>query len=402
MSHAYARFPDQLGFVFRQTNKPTGWGFAVFRAFLGVLTVLLISSLPVAAGDYCAVCGTLPFGSIYLVTDAVTGEKATVCTNCAALYPDCFLCGLPANTNAAGFMLLPDERALCARDGKTAILREDEAMRICREVRDELDRVFSRFMSFPETNVSLAFVDRVHLLELFKLAGNDYHCPNVWGYTQTSTNRGRVEYRISLMSGLLPSWFRATCAHEYTHTWLAEHVSRHRRETLGRDAEEGFCELMAYLLMDAQHDEAQKRMILRNQYTRGQIALFVAAQNQYGLNDVLDWIQFGVDATLSANDPSRIRKIEGPVQRIASATAFPAIGSEPARAPTSLVLKAIFWNEKQPVAIINDKSFSLRQEAKVYLNGTNVTVRCLSIRPGAVTIHVAGSPLDQVLQLKQR
>jgi hypothetical protein len=316
------------------------------------LTCFALQSAVLAAdSDYCAVCGEVTFGKVYLITDEVTAEKVTVCTNCEAIYPNCFLCGLPAKRNAPGFVRLPDGRSICARDAKTAVLREDDGLRICREVRDELDRLFSRFMAFPETNVTLAIVDRVHLQDLFKFAGNDYHCPNVWGYTKSSTNHERLEHRISVLSGLLPSWFKATCAHECTHTWVRQHISFHRKETLGRDAEEGFCELMSFLLMDAEHDEAQKTMILRNAYTRGQIDLFVAAQNQYGLNEVLDWIKFGADDTLSADDPGRVRKIELQAKPSASALAFPTMR---ASARSTLVLKAVFWNEKQPIAIIND------------------------------------------------
>ena len=354
-----------------------------------------------ADSEHCAVCREVPFGSVYLITDQVTAEKVTVCTNCEALYPICFLCGLPARTNAPGFVRLPDERVLCERDAKTALLQDDESLRICRQVRDELGRVFSRFMTFPETNVTLAMVDRVHLQELFKFAGNDYHCPNVWGYTRSLTNHQRLEYQISLLSGLLPSWFRATCAHEYTHTWVHQHLSARRRETLGRDAEEGFCELVAYLLMDAKNDEAQKAMILRNAYTRGQINCFIAARNQYGFNDVLDWIQYGADDQLSADDPGRVHRLEAPSQPALPGPVFATARPGPSPAPTALVLKAVFWNDKQPIALINDHSFSPREEAKVRLGGTNVTVRCLSIRPDGVTIHVAGAAQDQVLYLKR-
>jgi hypothetical protein len=308
---------------------------------------------------------------------------------------------LPAKTNVTGYLRLPDERSLCARDAKNAVLQDADALRSCREVRDDLDRVFSRFMSFPETNVTLAIVDRVHLQELFKFAGNDYHCPNIWGYTRSGTNYNRVEHQISLLSGLLPSWFRATCAHEYTHTWVQQNVSGPRRATLGRDAEEGFCELVAYLLMDAQHDEAQKAMILRNGYTRGQIDCFIAARNQYGFNDVLDWVLYGADDALSADDPGRVHRLDAHSQPTPSPLTFATPKLAPAPALTSLVLKAVFWSATQPIAIINDHSFGPNEEAKVHVAGTNLSVRCLSIRPDSVTIRVAGSPRDQVLVLKR-
>lgn len=368
----------------------------------------VVITLPLLAGglfaadlDHCAVCGEQPYGSVYRITDAVTAEKVTVCTNCEAIYPDCFLCGLPAQTNAPGFVRLPDDRVLCARDAKTALLQEEESLRICREVRDQLDRVFSRFMTFPETNVSLGMVDRVHLQELFKFAGNDYHCPNVWGYTRSRTNHQHFEHQISLLSGLLPSWFRATCAHEYTHAWVREHVSARRQETLGRDAEEGFCELVAYLLMDAQGDEPQKAMILRNAYTRGQIDCFITARNQYGFNDVLDWMQYGEDEQLSPEDPTRVHRLATPARQTATYPTLNGGRAEAAPAPTNLVLKAVFWSEKAPLALINNHSFSPQEQAKVRLGDTNVTVRCLSIRPDGVTIRVEGSTRDQVLLLRR-
>ena len=369
--------------------------------WIGLTLPLFAGRLFAADSDHCAVCGEMPFGSVYRITDAVTGEKVTVCTNCEAIYPNCFLCGLPAQTNAPGFVRLPDDRSICARDAQTALLQDDESLRICREVRDELDRLFSRFMTFPETNVSLGMVDRVHLQELFKFAGNDYHCPNVWGYTCSRTNHDHLEHQISLLRGLLPAWFRATCAHEYTHTWVHQHVSPHRRDTLGRDAEEGFCELVAYLLMDAHQDEAQKAMILRNAYTRGQVDCFIAARNQYGFNDVLDWILHGEDDQLSPDDPTRVHRLESPTRQTTSYSGVNGGSAAPAPAATNLVLKAVFWSEKAPVALINDHSFSPREQAKVRLGSTNVTIQCLSIRPDAVTIRVAGALNDQVLLLKR-
>jgi hypothetical protein len=182
---------------------------------------------------------------------------------------------------------------------------------------------------------------------------------------------------------------------------VQEHVTAHRRASLGRDAEEGFCELVSYLLMDAQRDEAQKAMILRNGYTRGQIDCFVAARNQYGFNDVLDWVFYGADDVLSSDDPARVHRLEPQSQTAALSLAFPTAKPDPVPAPASLVLKAVFWSANQPVAVINDHSFSPNEEAKVHLAGSNLTVRCLSIRPDAVTVHVAGSPSNQVLVLRQ-
>ena len=63
---------------------------------------------------------------------------------------------------------------------------------------------------------------------------------------------------MSLMTGLPLAELKATCAHEYSHAWVGENVPKERRARLGRDAEEGFCELVAYLLMDSQGKKGKK------------------------------------------------------------------------------------------------------------------------------------------------
>jgi len=262
-----------------------------------------------AAEDVCTICGR-PFSDVYYsIEDKVTLQKKHVCKECERSLPDCFICGLPALTNDAGFVRLPDHRVLCSRDARTAVLRQEDGVHICREVHDSLERLFSRFTSFPDDNVAIEVMDRVSLQGVFKLLGNDYHCPNVWGMTQTETNRDHLQFRISLMTGLPLSWFQATCAHEFGHTWVAEHLSYDRKARLDRDAEEGFCELVAFLFMESLNDQPQLELIQRNAYTRGQIDLFISASRTYGVNEVLDWMQFGADSRLNSTEPGGIRKL---------------------------------------------------------------------------------------------
>jgi hypothetical protein len=362
--------------------------------------VVCQAALPAADADVCAVCGQPITDVYYGFEDQVTHQKSHVCRNCEQSYPACFICGLPANTNLAGFVRLTDGRAICARDTKTAVVQPEEGLRICLEVRDGLDRLFSRFTSFPETNVTIGMVDRVQLLELLKLVGNDYHCPNVWGYTQIKTNRNHLEYRISLISGLPLGWFQATCAHEYAHTWLGDHLSPQRKETLNKDAEEGFCELVSFLYMDSLHDEAQKTLILGNGYTRGQIDLFIDAEGKFGFNEVLDWMQFGSAGRLSGNDPGRIRDVAFPARTNWPAFNLAVVRAAQAPAPDTLMLKGIFWDQKHPVALINDRAFALGEEGSVRVSTSNVLVRCLSISRDEVRLRVVGPDKEQTLKLK--
>jgi hypothetical protein len=370
------------------------------RQLLSIGFALWCLRLLGADADVCAVCGR-PFGeSYYSIEDKVTLEKKHVCKDCAFSFPDCFVCGLPADTNAAGFVLLADQRALCPRDARTAVLRDEDGVRICNEVHDELERLFSRFTTFPETNVTVEVMDRVYLQTLFKLLGNDYHCPNVWGLTQIETNQHRI-YHVSLMSGLPLRWFQATCAHEYAHTWVGEHVTESRKKRLDRDAEEGFCELLSYLLMDSFNDEAQKAMILRNPYTRGQVDLFVAAQQTYGFNEILDWIQFGADPRLSSAEPERIRNTTPPPS-VPLALTFKASLSPPATVPDTLMLRAIFWDEKHPRAVINNQTFAPNDQARVRVGPSNILVRCLQISPDSVKLRALDTGQELTLRVKSK
>ena len=320
-----------------------------------------------------------------------------VCSDCATLSTVCFFCGLPAKTN---YTQLPDNRILCARDARTAVLGETEARRICRATKDSLDRLFSRFLDFPDTNVTVAIVDRVHLQELFRFAGHDYVCPNVWGYLETTTNRGRPQHKLSLLSGLPLASFQATVAHEYTHAWINENLSAKRKQDLSQDANEGFCELVSYRLMDSQNEEAQKRLIQLNAYTRGQIHLFLEAEQTYGMNDMVDWMKYGTNDRLAAGDLRRVRDVELPRLAAGPATNLQVYGLKSAPLPDTLVLKGISWVQPRPVAMINNRALGVNEQGRVRIGKTNVIIRCLAIRPEAVRIRIVGSGEERELRLR--
>jgi hypothetical protein len=249
-------------------------------------------------------------------------------------------------------------------------------------------------------------VDRVNLLELFKFAGNDYQCPNVWGYEQTQTNRQHsLEHAISIMSGLSAVGFKATCAHEYTHAWLDEHLSPARSESLSRDSNEAFCELIAYLLMNSLGETEAVNQIKRNAYTRGQILLFIEAEQRFGVSDVIDWVQYGTDSSLREGELARVRSVELPrngTPRSPAARPAPIVFADPppSTAPDTLILKGISGTRARPMALINDATFEANEKGKVRLGKTNVTIRCLSISAEAVRIQLVGSNQEQELRLR--
>jgi hypothetical protein len=347
------------------------------------------------ASDRCAICNG-PFGdTVYGVTDKVTGEKIQICRACAT-WPDvCFICGLPVRKD---YLKLEDGRFLCARDAKTAVLDNEEAHRICDEVKDGLDRLFSRFLKFPDTNVDIAIVDRVSLLA-FKVPGNDFDCPNVLGYIKSKTNHNRVTYAISLMSALPRSQFEATCAHEYTHAWVYANVPAARRKTLGHDAHEGFCELVAYLLMDSQHEEDEKRAILANAYTRGQINLFIEAEKCYGFNDIVDWIKYGIDAKLDKEDLGRIRNVQIPRPGPARTSTFVPYAAPSRPKSDTLVPRGVSLATNRPLAFLNDQALGVGESASIRVGNTNMLVRCLAIGESSIRIQIGDSGAVEELQI---
>ncbi len=351
-----------------------------------------------ARGDICAICGKPISGTIYLGTDKVTGEQKEICSDCLKL-PRCAICSLPVKDGTQ----LPDGRFLCARDARTAVVKEDEAQRICAQIKDDLDRLFSRFTVFP-ANVDVTVIDRIDVDSMFITEGNNFESPNLLGCIRPETVNDKTRYKMRVMSGLPLAEMKATCAHEYTHAWVGENVPKERRARLGRNAEEGFCELVAYLLMDSQQEEGQKKFILQNHYTRGQINLFIEAEKRYGFDQVLDWMKYGEAAQLEAGHVDQLRDVKMPLAKSVANNPNPAIytnnhnTNQPATAPATIKLQGVLWGN-QPVAIINGCSFFSNELHRVKIGGTNVTIRCLEIGKKSVRIQNIDSGTEQELPL---
>ena len=144
------------------------------------------------AENICAICGKEIHGTIYLMTDKVTGEKVEVCSNCIKL-PLCSICGLPVKDDG---VQLPDGRWLCARDAKTVVLKADDIEQTCSQVKDDLDRLFSRFTSFP-TNVDVTVIDRIDVNSMFNTEGNSYESPALLGFIRPETVDNKTTYKMA-------------------------------------------------------------------------------------------------------------------------------------------------------------------------------------------------------------
>ncbi|HEY3761281.1 MAG TPA: protein DA1 [Verrucomicrobiae bacterium] len=363
--------------------------------FLLMVILAAYFSAPVLAQDVCAICGKPITGQFYLVTDQVSGEQKKVCSTCILL-PKCFICGLPVKT---GGTQLSDGRWLCARDSQTAVMDVDTARQTANETRDDLDQVFSRYTSWP-TNVHINVIDRIDVDTMFQPAGNNFESPNLMGCIQQVSDGGKKHYEMRLLTGLPLVELRATAAHEFSHAWVGENVSPERHANIARDAEEGFCEMVAYLLMDSEGQEAEKQFILRNHYTRGQVQLFIAAEQQYGFDQILDWMKYGETSELEGGHLDAIRDVKMPsgVAATASSALYATAAKTPVRASSSLELQGILWGNP-PAAIINNQTVFANDQFKVNIGGKEVQVRCLQIQTNFVRVKNLGSGEEQQLQL---
>jgi Protein DA1 len=357
--------------------------------------VLLVCFARAAWADDCAICGQPISGTIYQMTDGVTGQKVEVCSNCTQL-PLCFICGLPVKNGVH----LSDGRWLCSRDAQSAVMDIDDVQHTFGQVHDYLDHLYARFTSFP-TNVDVSVIDRVDVDSMFQVVGNSFESPDVLGVTESYATNGVKRYKISLLTGQPLSQLEEVCAHELSHAWVGENVPPERHARIDRDAEEGFCEMMGYLTMDAMGEEGEKKRVLENAYTRGQVQLFIAAEQEYGFDEVLDWMQYGVTGHLEEGHLDEVRDIKMPTstsQAVANIGAQTSVGSPPPHAPPDLQLQGIMWGSV-PSAIINGRSFFSGDEQKVPLGQSSVEIHCLSITKNAVQIRNVDSGKDEQLNL---
>lgn len=364
-------------------------------------TLLILSAVAVfCAPQQCRVCDQSILGEFYVVNDKARGGKFDVCTNCINLETRCFSCSLPVKTN---FTTLADGRHLCTYCAKDAITDDEEARKVCSDTRDALDRLFVRFFAFPRTNLSVTFVDSFTLDSLFKSPGYAQQCTSVFGATRTMVVDGkRFIHAISVLNGLSQPQLEAVAAHELAHAWLNENLTTVRRATLSKESVEGFCELIAYDLMQERNYTAQKNIIKQSPYTMGQLDAFLAAESFHGFNSVLDWVKAGETTKLDAADPDGIRSVRESPKPVTNAKPAYYTYAPTSAPPSTLGLKNISGSPSRRLAIINERTFAIGEQARLTLAGSNVVIRCLEIRSNSVLVRFEGTGAKQELFLPQR
>jgi hypothetical protein len=363
------------------------------RAFLVLLTVLVFT-VGSARADVrkCAVCGEA-IQIEFVWVDGPSNDKRSVCIPCSKLETVCFVCLLPVKID---YKDLGDGRLICKDDLVTGLVSDTEAQYAFREVKRDVMQVLAGSGVLPDRNIKVSLADKRQIDRLYKSEGPGHaKTAMVMGLTESQlVKNDEFEHSVYIMDHLPPARFAAVCAHEYAHAWIHENVRKGR--SLDGNSVEGFCEWVSYKVMCRRNEEDEKKMILANKYTRGQIDAFIKADENFRSYDVIKWIKEGADNKMDFANPSRVLTLD----RTPAEPAGPLwAATAPPPAPTTLLLRGISGSANRRFALINDRTLQKNETGKVRIGETNVVVRCISISTNSVVIHVQGEEKPTVLYL---
>lgn len=372
--------------------------FAV--ALLSLVALVFAPGQTDTSPTHCEICGNVFIDVIYTGNDKVTGKNKLFCSRCIKSDKRCFACSLPVVKDG---LTLEDGRAYCARDAKAALIDTNAVLTVTDEVDQVVRRLFQDRMTFPdESLINRKVIDRLHLTAWYKLPGNDHECPNVLGIHQLMMTPSGVSHDIHVLSGLTMGETRTTYAHELTHAWVAANIPRGRN--LSRDAHEGFCELIAYLLAEHLNDAKAQQVISSNTYTRGQFGLLLKAHQAHTLPAIIDWLRFGTEPAIDAADIDLVRRA-GPPARPAPQKFMryvePTVAAELAAAayPDKFELKVVTGTAQRRTALINGRVFLAGEAGKVR-KGTNlVEIKCVEVGADFARIEIPATGGQELLQL---
>jgi hypothetical protein len=314
-------------------------------------------SVTAAADLQCAVCRARIQGEFYWIATPALAEKQSICEPCQKIEARCNHCRLPVNHQGRQ---LSDGRYLCPADFQSAVLDEREGLRIYDSI-----------------------IDGTRLRQLRQALPSSHEEATVMGLTRSRVrNRTEFEHEIFLINGLIPSRLASVAAHEYTHAWIHENVPTTRR--LEGVAVEGFCELVAYKLMARRGEELEKKVILANAYTRGQVNAFVQAENAQQFDRVVKWMKTGVDDSMVATNRSQILVMRPEP----SESPWPPPAARETPVPGHLVLRGISGPPSRRLALINHGTLGAGEQGRIRVGQTNILVRCLEVRSNSVLVHV--------------
>jgi len=359
-----------------------------------ILLLLLALVFSITAADApkrCAACLRLLAGTFFWATSPGLGEKQPVCEACKNLKTSCAICQLPVPDPKHA---LDDKRVLCERDFAAGIFDEREALRVFEETKRDVHRLLAPYGVLPDNNITVSLVDGKRLTQLYQSLPS-LHENSLLGLTKSevATPGRQFRHSIYLINGLGRARLAATAAHEFTHAWMHENIPETRK--LEKDTVEGFCELVAFKLMSERREEVEKKVILANAYTRGQVNAFVQAENELQFNRVIQWLKTGVDEQLTEANPRQVLVVKSEPPPVM----WPPPNAVSTAVPETLLLKGISGTPSRRFALINDATLAKNEEARVRVGSSNVVLRCLEIRPRSVLVQLRGGhkPFELVL-----
>jgi hypothetical protein len=354
------------------------------------LVGLFIATLAVAGTQQrkCAVCGHAIQGKFFSFDGASVGTRQAVCESCSQINTLCSACAMPVKENVT---TLADGRLLCKDDAAVAVMSQQSAERTFADARRDLLHLLASFGVLPDRNIKIRLVTTTEINRM-RVANTPGHSKSlVVGLTETTVlPNHEFEHSIYVIDGLPPARFLATCAHEWAHAWIHENVPTQRK--LDGNSTEGFCEWVAYKLMSERNETIERKMILANTYTRGQVDAFIKADEDLRRYDIVKWMKEGVDRRIDADNTGRVRV----VQQASSQMPLWQTAA-PTPVPDQLTLRGISGNANRRFALINDCTMRKNEMAKVRVGNTNVVLQCLQIGADSVVIRLRGS--DQTTEL---
>jgi hypothetical protein len=356
---------------------------------------LVFGAAFVKASESCATCQNRITGNIYVGVDTCRKTNVLVCEPCLQITTRCVVCTVRVHKKFG--LHLPDGRAYCARDAKSAVMEETVAFDLFAKAKEQAVDLLSRYPPLPLRNLEVHLVTQEEFVAQYRRLPSIDDPLHLFGLTITRPNKdGAKQHDIYLLHGVPRDEFLAVCAHEYTHAWLQDREKPVRQ--LHKDTREGICELIAYQVVTQLRLEEEKQRILENPYTVGQIRALVAAEKEYGLHRLIQWVDRGIDSWVDTNQLDAVLNLREAETREGAVFQWPLpVVSPPAL--DKLVLKSLALGGRQPLALINNVTLAVGEEAKVRVGTSNVLVRCLAISNAVVTVQVQGDPKPIELRL---
>jgi hypothetical protein len=381
------------------SRDETRWRISPFREkALLVLVSLWAIFLSVdfcRAADYCEICKKMLRNDAYLLTDHYHNKRRLVCKACSQETTRCVVCEQPVPPEIG--LRLPDGRAYCAEDAKTAVMSEESARNLFTKARQEATELLTAYPPLADRNIEIHLVTREEFNRQYRKTPGIDDPSRLLGLTiSRRADEGKLEHDIYLLHGLPEEEFLAVCAHEYTHTWLHEREKKTRQ--LHKDTAEGVCEFIAYKVVEKLGFEREEQRILDSTYTHGQVIALIAAEKEYSFYRLVRWITDGVDSWLNSDELPRLLVLREVAEE--ARVSFPWIAEKPSPVPDKLVLKGLSGPANRRFALINNATLSMGEQTRVRIAASNLLVRCLSITSNAVTIQVQGEAGPRQLKLE--